>query len=307
MTDIIIIGAGPCGLTAALYAARAGKSVIIFEKNAVGGQISLSDSVENYPAVEKISGGELAQRMANQINELGVNIVPDCVIKVTDKGQYKTVATKQSEYECRCVIFATGCEHRKLHVAGEEEFIGRGVSYCAVCDGNFFRNRTVAVIGGGSSAIQEALYLSNLCKTVYIIHRRGEFRADEILIDRIKKQPNIRPIMNSVVDEICGDKTVQSVVVHNVESNKSETIEINGVFAAVGLVPQNSLFDNMVPMNNAGYADCAEDCTCKNGIYAAGDCRQKSVRQLTTAVADGAIAAVNACKYIDSIEKGNNS
>lgn len=306
MTDIIVIGAGPCGLTAALYAARAGKSVIVFEKNAVGGQISLSDCVENYPAVEKISGNEWAQRMATQVTQLGVKIVMDCVTNVADKGGYKTVTAKQGEYDCRCVIFATGCEHRKLNVTGEKEFIGRGVSYCAVCDGNFFRNRTVAVVGGGRTAIQEALYLSNLCKTVYIIHRRDEFRADEILIDRLENQPNIVKVMNSVVDEICGDKLVQSVVVRNVESGRAENIAVNGVFAAIGLVPQNSLFGNLTPMDSGGYADCSEDCTVGSGIYAAGDCRRKKVRQLTTAVADGAASAVNACEYIESAGKSGN-
>lgn len=301
MTDIIIIGGGPAGLTAAIYAARAGKNVTVFEKNALGGQITLSDCVENYPAVEKISGNDFAACLINQATELGVKIIADCVTNVSDAGEYKTVKATQGEYDCKCVIFATGCEHRKLNVEGEDKFVGKGVSYCAVCDGNFFRNRTVAVVGGGRSAIQEALYLSNLCKTVYIIHRRDKFRADEILINRLKGQPNINAVMNSVVVEICGETLVNSVAVRNVLSGEISNIDVNGVFVAVGLEPQNSLFNDNIRTDKGGYADYDENCTVGNGIFVAGDCRRKSVRQLTTAVADGATAAVNACEYIDNM------
>lgn len=299
MFDIIIIGAGTAGMTAAIYAKRAGKSVLLFEKQSFGGQIVYAPSVENFPAVGKISGTELADKMFSQVTELQTEIKFDEVIKIEEHGSVKTVKTETDSFECRAVILATGAARRKLGAENEEKFEGRGVSYCAVCDGAFFKGKTAAVIGGGNSAVTEALYLSDICRKVYLINRRAQLRADEKAVRRMNGRENIVFLPDLTVDAINGGNVLESLTLKNTKTGETQTLETDGVFVSIGTVPQLEKFADVIKLDSAGYAAAKEDCTASNGIFAAGDCREKQVRQLTTAAADGAVAAVNACRYID--------
>ncbi len=302
MYDIIVVGAGPAGLTASVYALRAGKSVLVLEKEVFGGQITYSPCVENYPGFEKISGAELADHLVEQSKLLGAQISFESVSEIID-GKIKTVVTDSHRYECKSVIIATGARHRHLGLDGEEKFTGRGVSYCAVCDGAFFRGKNVAVVGGGDAALQDAVFLSERCSHVDIIHRRDVFRGEAHLVKILEKRENVSFIMNCVVTSLKGDKKLSEIEIKNVVNGKTDTLSVDGLFIAVGQEPQNAPFENLISLDKGGYAISGENCTTKtNGIFVAGDCRTKEVRQLTTAVSDGTVAAINAVNYINNLK-----
>ncbi len=289
MYDVIIIGAGPAGLTAGLYASRAGKSVLILEGAVFGGQISQSNEVENYPAIKKISGAEFTENLMAQAKSFGCEIKTEKVLTVTD-GETKTVTTRKDTYEAKSIIFALGTRPKEGNIENEKEYIGRGLSYCALCDGNFFRNRTVAVVGGGNTALHDALYLSEICAKVYLIHRRNTFRGEERLQRQIKEKENIELVLESVPVSLSGKPLLTEITVENVNTKERRTLGTNAVFLAIGQQPQTAEFGDILPLDEYGYVIAGEDCKVKDGIYVAGDCRQKAVRQLTTAVADGTVA-----------------
>lgn len=293
MTDIIVIGGGPAGLTAAMYALRGGKSVMLFEKEAYGGQISKSALVENYPSVKAVSGFEFSTNLYNQAKAFGCEFKKERVISVTD-GETKTVVTAKGEYKCRAVIFATGASPRKSGLPNEDELIGRGLSYCAHCDGNFFRKRDVAVIGGGSTALQDALYLAEICNRVYLIHRRDEFRGESALAAKVTEKENIEIIYDSTLERAQGKPLLKSITVKNKNTRQEREIAVSGLFLAIGQVPATKEFSDILPLDEYGYVECDESCKVKDGIYVCGDCRKKTLRQLTTAVADGSVAGSEA-------------
>jgi len=293
MKDLIIIGAGCAGLTAALYAARAGKSVLIFEKESIGGQIASSPLIENYPGVPRMSGIEFADHLFSQVTELGVELEIDEVIKIEPQESVHHVFTSNQKYEAKAVIIATGAKHRTLGLEKEEQFTGHGVSYCALCDGAFFKNKRVAVVGGGNTAITEALYLSTYCESVTVIHRRDSFRAEASLMNQAELKSNIFWIKDTIVQELVGEKSLSGLKLLNTKTNSSSSLSVDGLFVAIGHLPQTKAFSGLVPINSEGFFDIGEDCkTPVPSIYVAGDCRKKNMRQLTTAVADGANASM---------------
>ena len=301
MKDIIIIGAGPAGLTAAIYALRAGKSVLVLEKELFGGQITYSPSVENYPGYKQISGNEFAENLIDQATSLGAEIELAEVVQILE-GPVKTVITDGGRYECRSVIIASGSRHRHLGLPREEELVGAGVSYCAVCDGAFFKGKTVAVAGGGDAALQDAIFLSDRCQHVSIIHRRDTFRGEARLEAILRSRGNVEFVMDSVIESLEGDKKLSGITVRNKKTGEERKLPLDGLFVAVGQEPQNAPFADIVVLDASGYADAGEDCVTKvPGIFVAGDCRRKSVRQLTTAVGDGAVAGLAAVNYINSL------
>ncbi len=293
MTDIIVIGGGPAGLTAAMYAVRRGKSVLLFEKEAYGGQISKSALVENYPSVKAVSGFEMSMNLYNQAKAFGCEFKKEKVLSVKD-GEIKKVITSKGEYECRNVIFAVGASPRKSGLPNEEALIGRGLSYCAHCDGNFFRKRDVAVIGGGSTALQDALYLSEICNKVYLVHRRNEFRGEDALVKRVVEKENIEIVYDSTLEGAEGSPVLKSITVKNKNTAEEREISVSGLFLAIGQVPGTSEFADILPLDEYGYVICDEGCRVRDGIYVCGDCRHKALRQLTTAVADGSVAGSEA-------------
>ncbi len=296
MYDIIIVGAGPAGLTAALYARRANKKVLVFEAKSYGGQIVNANLVENYPGIPSISGFDYATNLYNQVKNLGAEIKFETVTRIEAD---KTVITNNGTYQAKAIILATGAENRKLNIDKETEFVGKGVSYCATCDGNFYKNKTVAVVGGGNTAIEDAIYLSNIAKKIYLIHRRDEFRAEATYVKELKTKNNIEFILNSNVKTINGSNTLESIdVIDN--NNNIRNIEIDGLFIAVGQSPKNEIFKNIINIDKMGYI-ISEDGVHTNikGIYVAGDARVKQLRQLTTAVSDGSIAATMAIKEME--------
>ncbi len=299
MYDIIIVGGGPAGLTAALYALRAEKSVLVFEKMGLGGQIALSERVENFPGIPKISGLDFADALSGQVSELGGEIRFGAVKQIKN-GTTKTVVTDDGEFSAKSVIIATGLRNRLLGAEGEERLVGRGVSFCAVCDGAFYKDKTVAVIGGGNTAVQEAEYLSELAKKVYLIHRRDAFRAEEALVKRLKECNNVELLLETIVEKLCGTDKLTGLDLFSTANKSKMHLDVDGAFVAVGQIPQNSEFEGLVTLSDGGYILAGEDCkTNREGIFAAGDCRTKSVRQLTTAVGDGSVAALNAVKYLE--------
>lgn len=299
--DIIIVGAGTAGMTAAIYALRAGKSVCIFENEVFGGQISYSPRVENYPGIPSVSGADFSDALVTQITALGATIELENVISVTVNGDgTKKVVTDWNEYECRAVILATGSKHRKLGVEREDELVGKGVSYCAVCDGAFYKGKPVAVVGGGSTALQDAIFLSAYCSSVTLIHRRDEFRGEERLVKTLQTKGNVSFILNSTVKSLDGASRIEGVTVTDKITGAETKIPVDGVFVAVGQMPRNEKFANIVTLDDYGYIASGEDCrTSTDGVFAAGDCRTKTLRQLTTAAADGAVAGTAAAEYCD--------
>ena len=301
MYDIIIIGAGPSGLTAAIYGMRANKKVLVLEKNSYGGQIVNTQDIENYPVAEHINGFEFATKLYNQAKNLGAEIKFQKVVTVNDLGDTKEVVTSKDTYKCKAVILATGNENRKLGIPNEDKLVGKGVSYCATCDGNFYRNKTVAVVGGGNTALEDALYLTDICEKIYLIHRRDEFRGEEKTVNLLKEKKNIEFVLNSNVTKINGDTVLESIEVTN-NDGKTKELKVDGLFVAVGRVPENEAFSNLVELDNSGYIKAGEDClTNVKGIFASGDNRTKEVRQLVTATSDGAVAATKAVKYINEL------
>lgn len=299
--DIIIIGAGAAGMTAAIYGVRSGKSVLLIEEKIYGGQIINTPEVENYPGIESISGTSFATNLYNQVKGLGAEYINAKVVGVKDRGNTKEVITNDNKYVSQAVIIATGSKNRTLDIPNEKEMIGKGVSYCATCDGMFFRNRDVAVVGGGNTALEDALFLSNYCNKVYIIHRRNAFRGEKHLEETLKGKENVEFVLDSIVEKINGENVLESIGVRNVVQNQYSEIPVNGLFIAVGQAPDNRAFADVVELDDYGYIIAGEDCrTSSRGIFVAGDCRTKTVRQLTTATSDGAIASLAACSYIDT-------
>ncbi len=293
MKDLIVIGGGCAGLTAALYAARAGKSVLLFEAENIGGQITAAPFVDNYPGAPHISGMQFADSLFAQVTELGAEVELERVIGVEDEGDKKVVVTEDGRYDCRSVIIATGAKHKRLGLPEEERLTGHGVSYCAVCDGAFYKGRTAAVVGGGNTAFCDALFLSNLCKKVYLIHRRDTFRADAAMIERLKAVPNIEIITEAVVETLNGDGELTGLRLKSTSDGREMTLAADVLFVAIGHVPDSATYAGLVDTDEEGYIVAGEDCQTRvPGVFAAGDCRRKAVRQLTTAVADGANAAV---------------
>lgn len=303
MYDVIIIGAGPAGLSAATYAGRAGLNCLILESTMYGGQITSTSEVENYPALKKTAGWELAENLYQQAVSFGAKLNFEEVKSIIDDGMLKTVVTPENAYVTKTVIIANGAKRRHLGVEGEDELSGKGVSYCAFCDGSFFKDKTVCVCGGGNTALEDALYLSNICKTVYLVHRRNEYRAQKHIIDIVNKTENIVPVLSYVPVKISGENTVQSITLKQVETGEEKLIETDAVFVCIGLSPENNAFAEIVELDKNGYIVANESCetTCK-GIFAAGDTRTKVLRQIVTAASDGAVAATAALTYINQTE-----
>ena len=299
MYDTIIIGAGPAGMTAALYAARSNLKVALIECGLPGGQMNNTSDIENYPGYANISGPELAEKMFVPLENLGVEHLYGFVENVEDHGEFKKVVTDDQVYEARTVIVATGSKHRLLGVPGEEELNSRGVSYCAVCDGAFFRDQDLLVVGGGDSAVEEAIFLTRFAKSVTIVHRREELRAQKVLQDRAFANEKINFIWDSVVKEIKGENRVESVVIENVKTGQVTEQAFGGVFIYVGLDPVSDFVQELQIRDQAGWIVTDDHMkTSVTGVFAVGDVRQKDLRQVTTAVGDGAIAGQEAYKYI---------
>ena len=302
MHDIVIVGAGVAGLSAAIYGLRAGKSVLLFEEKTYGGQIINTPEIENYPGIKKVSGFEFATNLYEQATELGAEVKYEKVLGIIDNSDKKIVKTDSGEYETKAVILATGAKNRPLGIDREQELIGAGVSYCATCDGAFFRGKDVAVVGGGNTALEDAQFLSNYCNKVYVIHRRDSFRGETKHVDVLKSKPNVEFILDSNVTKLIGEERLEAIEVSNKKTGDKQEISVAGVFVAIGQMPDNEAFDELVVTDSYGYIEAGEDCkTGTEGIYVAGDCRTKTVRQLTTAAADGAVAALAACEYLQSV------
>ena len=328
MKDIIIIGAGTAGLTAAIYALRAGKSVLVLEQGNYGGQIINTPKVENYPGIQQISGYEFAAGLFKQAENLGMEYRNEKVLGIrlaeeTAKGDAgeagvsdecslsagemlcaadrkagdKIVETAEGNYRARAIVLATGAKNRPLGLAGEAEYTGRGISYCATCDGMFFRGKKAAVVGGGNTALEDAAFLSNYCERVYVIHRRDAFRGEEKLVSELRAKENVEFLLNKTVQALVGDQVLQGAVLRDKISGEESRLEISGLFVAIGQIPETRVFADLVALDENGYIMAGEDClTNVDGIFAAGDCRRKAVRQLTTAAADGAVAALAAAQ-----------
>ncbi len=297
--DIIIIGGGPAGLTAAVYALRANKSVLVMEKGTFGGQITSSPKVENIPGFLSVSGNEFADRLMEQAMELGAEI--ECLEALSvENGAIKKVTTDEGDFYAKAVIIAAGTRHRLLGIDKEEDFIGNGISFCAVCDGAFYQGKTVAVIGGGNSALQEAILLSENCEKVYIVQNLDCFTGEEKLIEEINATENIIPITGAVVSKLHGEDSLTAITIRRKDGY--EDLTIDGMFTAIGLIPGLEPFSSLINLNPYGYADSDESCTTNaEGIFVAGDCRAKRIRQVATAVSDGAIAALAAIDYIKGL------
>ena len=300
MQDIIIIGGGPSGLSAALYGARAGKDTILFERMFVGGQMATTSMIENYPGVQSISGIELALSMENQAKSFGAKFLYEEVLSVELDKINKIVKTNNSTYMAKTVILAMGASPQELGVPGEKELRGMGVSYCATCDGAFFRDKVTVVVGGGNTALEDAIFLSGICKKVYLIHRRDSFRAEAILQEKVSATENIEIIINSTVEEIKGTKHVENIVLKNIKTNKNTTINIDGIFIGIGTKPNSELIKGIIEITNNNYIYTDNNMqTNLFGVYAAGDVREKMTRQVVTASADGAAATQSAIRYIN--------
>lgn len=293
--DIIIIGGGPAGLTAAIYGARAEKKVLVLEGKALGGQIITALDVRNYPGYVSISGADLISNMYEQVVQLGGEVKFERVMGIKDK----IVHTDGGEYKAKAIILATGAENRKLGLYGEDALVGKGVSYCATCDGNFYKDKIVAVVGGGNTALEDAVYLANIAKKVYLIHRRDEFRGDQTNVNKVKDCKNVELVLSANAREILGDEKVTGLSVELKDGEERE-IDVDGVFFAIGYVPQTGEFADSVELDKDGYIETKDGVhTSKKGIYVAGDVRAKDLKQLVTATADGAMAATVAIKEME--------
>ena len=302
MTDIAVIGGGPAGLTAALYAARAGKSVTVYERECIGGQITRAPQVENYPGTGRVSGLQLGDSMAAQAEVAGAEISLTDVQKIVKEssGIFR-LDTDDGEYYAKAVIYACGARPRTLGLPGEAELIGHGISYCALCDGGFFKNQDVAVVGGGNSAFDDALLLSERCHHVTLIHRRSSFRAEQILVERVKQRNNISLLTGMTVSELIQENGQLAGLTLKIETEKADTLPVSGLFVALGRLPDTELLTGLAALDENGYVFTDEKMAISEtpGLFVAGDCRIKSVRQLTTAISDGTVAAVSACTYLE--------
>lgn len=302
MTDIIIIGGGPAGLTAALYARRANKSVLVMEKAAFGGQITFSPRVENIPGFLSLTGNEFAEKLVEQVLEQGADIEPCEVLSVRDDGDRKTVVTDGGEFAAKAVVIATGARHRLLGVENEDRYIGEGISFCAVCDGAFYAGKQVGVVGGGNSALQEALLLSDVAAKVTVIQNLDFLTGEQKLQDQLAERANVEVLLGTTVRAVTGDESFTGVTLCEEKSGLLTDLPLDGLFVAIGLVPQNEPFATVVELDERGYVNAGESCTTTApGIFVAGDCRTKRIRQVATAAADGAVAALAACDYIDNL------
>jgi thioredoxin reductase (NADPH) len=303
MYDMIIIGAGTAGLSAAIYGVRAGKQVLVLEGENYGGQIINSPEIANYPGIANISGFEFATGLYEQAKNLGALIEFEAVTGVEKTGKDFLVHTEKRDIPCHSVILATGAKNRPLGVEKEKALVGAGVSYCATCDGAFFRGQKVAVVGGGNTALEDAEFLSGFCEKVYLIHRRDELRGERWLEDNLRRKDNVEFVLNAVVAELLGEGNVTGVRIQDTKTGAFRELEVTGVFVAIGQMPDNGAFSSLVDLDESGYIRAQEDCkTTNEGVFAAGDCRTKTVRQLTTAAADGAVAGLAACEYIHKNE-----
>lgn len=296
MYDLIIVGAGPAGLTAGIYAARAGLKVKIFEKETIGGQISSSPLVQNYPGFVSISGAELSNNLYDQVDNLGVEIELEEVIKIED-GKIKKVITENDEYETKSIIISTGAKYKLLNLPNEKELIGNGIHFCTSCDGAFYKDKNVAVIGGANTAVTNAIYLSKICRKVYLIYRKDKLKCEKALKNNLEKINNIEVLYNTNVTKINGSTTLESI-----ELNNKETLNIDGMFISIGMDAQTNLANKLLNLTDDNYIK-TEDCVTNiEGIFVAGDCREKNVRQLATAINDGAIAATNVINYLKTLD-----
>ncbi|MGN1348944.1 MAG: NAD(P)/FAD-dependent oxidoreductase [Acutalibacteraceae bacterium] len=306
MYDIIVVGGGPAGLVAALYSRRANKSVLVIEKETFGGQITFSPKVENIPGFTELTGSEFAEKLVDQVINQGADFESAVVTRIR-KGEFFTVETDIGEFYAKSVIIATGAKHRRLGVKDEEKYIGDGISFCAVCDGAFYKDKIVGVVGGGNSALQEALLLSELARRVYVIQNLSFLTGEKQLCNQLKAKDNVRILTDKTVYSFLGEKAFEGVVLRNEaegeENGELTDLPLDGLFVAIGLIPQNEQFEDIVSLDKNGYIVSDENClTDTSGIFVAGDCRTKKVRQVTTATADGASAAIAACDYIDKLK-----
>ena len=302
MYDMIVVGGGAAGMTAALYALRNGRSALVIEKNGFGGQITHSPKVENYPGTLQMSGNEFAEKMLDQILAQGAEIEFENVVAVEDRGAVKVVRTEEGgEYEAGAIVLATGVKHRMLGLPGEDDLVGEGISFCAVCDGDFYAGKTVAVAGGGNSALQEAILLAEKCKEVIMLQDLPKFTGEAKLQEVLFARDNVRAMTEVKINRLITEGgELRGLEIESRRDGHSQEISCDGLFVAIGLIPENEPFKELAELNNYGYFDSDEQCLTKTpGIFVAGDCRSKFVRQVTTAVADGATAALAACRYID--------
>ncbi len=300
MYDIIVIGAGPAGLTAALYALRASKSVLVIEKSTFGGQVTFSPKIENYPGIPEMSGNEFADKLLDQVLSLGAEVEMENVTAIKDEGKHKMVFAGNKSFEAKAVIIAVGVRHRQLGLPNENALVGNGVSYCAVCDGAFFKDKTVGVVGGGNSALQEAVLLSDLCEKVYVLQNLPFFTGEKKLLEILDGKDNVELTTEVTIGALKGEDELTGVTLNTVKGE--ENLDLDGLFVAIGLEPKNAPFSQCAALNEQGYFDSDESCTTvTEGVFVAGDCRQKAIRQITTASADGAVAALAACRYIDNM------
>lgn len=298
--DIAVVGAGPAGLTAALYARRAGKTVLVIEKENFGGQITYSPKIENYPTAMAISGSEFAEKLLEQVEAQGADMEMDTVTAISREGEGFLLTGEYAGYRAGAVILAAGSKHRMLGVEREAELTGQGVCYCAVCDGAFFRGQDIAVIGGGNTALQDAVFLSEMCSSVTIVQNLPALTGDPVLQEKVKALANVKIICNAVVEALEGDKSLTGIRIRHNDTNEAETLAATGMFVAVGQQPENEAFAQWTALDGNGYIISDERClTDTPGIFAAGDCRTKAIRQVVTAAADGASAALAACRYLD--------
>ncbi len=301
MYDIIVVGGGPAGLVAALYAKRANKSALVIEKGSFGGQITYSPKVENIPGFAEVTGNEFAEKLVEQVLSQEADVECAEVLSISD-GKIKTVHTDSGDFEGKAVIIATGAKHRLLGLDNEENLVGNGISFCAVCDGAFYEGKTVAVIGGGNSALQEAILLADLAKKVIVIQNLDFLTGEAKLQEKLKEKSNVEIVLGAVVESLIGEDELKGIVVKN-NAGESNKIELDGMFVAIGLIPQNEIVSNLVDIDERGYIIAGEDCkTSREGFFVAGDCRTKSIRQVATASGDGAVAAIAACDYADSVK-----
>ena len=303
MHDIIVVGGGPAGMTAALYALRNGKSVLVIEKNGFGGQVTLSPKIENYPGMTQVSGMELADHMMDQIIAQGADIEIENVTGVSPDGAHMVVSTEEgTTHEAQAVILATGVKHRMLGLPGEDDLVGDGISFCAVCDGDFYADKVVCVAGGGNSALQEAVLLAEKCKEVIMLQDLEFFTGEETLQDILFSRPNVRAITNTAIKALhSGADGLEGVEIADRTTGETQRIDCDGLFVAIGLIPENEPFAALADLNEYGYFAADEACATKTpGLFVAGDCRAKAIRQITTATADGTVAALAACRYINA-------
>lgn len=298
--DVVIIGSGPSGITAGIYAQRAKlKSIIIEKQYMSGGQVLNTYEVDNYPGLPEINGFDMGVKFKEHAQKLGAEFITDEVIELNVMDKIKEVKCKKNSYLTKTIIIATGAEHKLLEVEGEKELFGKGVTYCATCDGAFYKEQVVAVVGGGDTALEDAIFLSRLCKKVYLIHRRDEFRGIKLLQEKIFSTPNIEVVWDTVISKINGEKEVTSITVENVKEKNSYDINVNGIFIAIGIVPNSNIFEKHLKLDQGNYIIANEDCkTSVDGVFVAGDVRTKALRQIVTAVSDGANAITSVEKYL---------